>query len=389
MQDNPLQRSCAYAALFLLPFPALNFGTSFTFGDVFLVLAVLLNAGALFQLQSFQLPFLLALPFFLVSGLLDADGGVISMVQTVYIWGFVLPFGWCAFAGIPLSRMAAVLLSSAVISSMIATGQGVGWIPALANQRLIEFNVGFSRGAGLSLKCNSLVMILTPCFLLVCYLRSFPARLLVIAALVPGMLAAVSKSVLLAIPGLAWFVWREPRRRWILATLAGVMIPWTSFNGRTTEVLHNFSELIDRRVRRIDGSLDNRAELAEIAWERAGECMLYGFGATGSAERVARATNNTVHIYYLGVVLIAGWPGALLTFWGMALVVRGLWRSGERNLAMYVVMHLLACSVMTVLLVSFQSLPLMVAGAALAGRVHLTEPAVARQLGGPRLRPTS
>ena len=47
-----LQAACATIALFLLPFPALNFGVSFTLADVFLVTAVLLNATQLVRLQA-------------------------------------------------------------------------------------------------------------------------------------------------------------------------------------------------------------------------------------------------------------------------------------------------------------------------------------------------
>ena len=78
-----LQVACATIALFLLPFPALNFGISFTVADVFLVTAVLLNATQLVRLQAFQIPFLLALPLFVVSTLLDPDGGLIELVQVV------------------------------------------------------------------------------------------------------------------------------------------------------------------------------------------------------------------------------------------------------------------------------------------------------------------
>ena len=75
-----LQVACAATALFLLPFPALNFGVSFTFADVFLVTAVLLNATQLVRLQAFQVPFLMALPLFVISTLLDPDGGLIELV---------------------------------------------------------------------------------------------------------------------------------------------------------------------------------------------------------------------------------------------------------------------------------------------------------------------
>ena len=46
---SSLQRVFATVALFLLPFPALNFGVSFTFADVFLV-----TGAIMLGLKSFQ-----------------------------------------------------------------------------------------------------------------------------------------------------------------------------------------------------------------------------------------------------------------------------------------------------------------------------------------------
>jgi hypothetical protein len=54
MDGNRLQRFFAYGALFLLPFPSLNFGVSLTCGDVFLVLAMLLNAGEVTRIHPFK-----------------------------------------------------------------------------------------------------------------------------------------------------------------------------------------------------------------------------------------------------------------------------------------------------------------------------------------------
>ena len=68
----------------------------------------------------------------------------------------------------------------------------------------------------------------------------------------------------------------------------------------------------------------------------------------------------------LGVILAGGLPAGMLTFLGMGMIVVGLWRGGGRHVAVYVVVHLLALSVMTALLVSFQALPFLVGGAVLA-----------------------
>ncbi|MFP6703126.1 MAG: hypothetical protein VB861_15370, partial [Planctomycetaceae bacterium] len=66
------------------------------------------------------------------------------------------------------------------------------------------------------------------------------------------------------------------------------------------------------------------------------------------------------------VVLSGGIPAAFLAFMGMGLIVGGLWKHGQRHVCLYVVSHLLALSVMTALLVSFQVLPFVVGGAILA-----------------------
>jgi len=363
-----LQSACATIALFLLPFPALNFGVSFTFADVFLVAAVLLNATQLVRLQAFQVPFLMALPLFVISTMLDPAGGLTELVQVLYIWGFVVPFGWVAFVGLGIRRIVVVVLASAVVNALVAIGQGAGYLPELGNQHIIQFSGGFSRAAGLSLKCNSLVMGLTPCLMLIPLLLRVRTRLVVLLLLIPGLLAAVSKSVVFAMPGVLWYIWHEPRRRGVAAFLCVLGVAWLiqgeGIRG-AGDLWYHFSDLATKRLDRVENSFDERIELIRISLDHASETMLLGFGPAGTEDRISAMTNNTVHVYYLGVLLSGGVPAALLAFTGMGLIVGGLWKHGQRHVCLYVVSHLLALSVMTTLLVSFQVLPFLVGGAVL------------------------
>ncbi len=364
-----LQVACATIALFLLPFPALNFGISFTLADVFLVTAVLLNATQLVRLQAFQIPFLLALPLFVVSTLLDPDGGLIELVQVLYIWGFVVPFGWVAFVGLGIRRIVLIVLISAATNAVVAVGQGAGYLPELGNQHIIDFGGGFSRAAGLSLKCNSLVMSLTPCLMLIPFLLRLRTRLSMLLILIPGLLAAVSKSVVFALPGVLWYVWHEPRRRGVVAFLCVLGLAWMIQGEGVSgvgDMWYHFSDLATRRLDRIEDSIDERIELIRISLDHASDTLLVGYGPAGTHVRISAMTNNTVHVYYLGVVLSGGIPAAFLAFTGMGLIVGGLWKHGQRHVCLYVVSHLLALSVMTALLVSFQFLPFLVGGAILA-----------------------
>jgi hypothetical protein len=384
-----LQVACAATALFLLPFPALNFGVSFTFADVFLVTAVLLNATQLVRLQAFQVPFLMALPLFVISTLLDPDGGLIELVQVLYIWGFVVPFGWVAFTGLGIRRIVLIVLASAVTNAVVAVGQGAGYVPELGNQRIIDFGGGFSRAAGLSLKCNSLVMTLTPCVMLIPCLLRVRVRLAVLLLLIPGLLAAVSKSVVFAVPGVLWYIWHEPRRRGVAAFLCVLGLAWVIQGEGISgigDLWYHFSDLVTKRFERLEDSIDERLELIRISLDHASDTLLLGYGPAGTHVRMSAMTNNTVHVYYLGVVLSGGIPAALLAFTGMGLIVSGLWKHGQRHVCLYVVSHLLALSVMTALLVSFQVLPFVVGGAVLARLV--AESSASESEARPRIRST-
>ena len=370
---SALQLFCAQAAIFLLPLPALKYtSTTITLADLFLVPAILMNLGyALRQVYAFQIPLLLAFPFFLLSHLMDPDCELITVFQICYIWGLLVPFGWCAFVNIPLRRIAYLLLAANVLSSMIGVGQFVGFVPDLPTQKVIQFKGSLRRAAGLMLQCNSLSMALTPCFLLLPYLPRVWPRIATCLALLLGFMVTVSKSMILAIPGiLFYFLWREPEKRKFLfsATVAGLIGLGLLAQSNTGPA--QLWELVNEAMQhRLDGAKDSfgeRSKLVEIALDYSKDCLLLGFGTEGTMIRISENTGNTVHVFYLGLVVIAGYPAAALVITGLLLIVGMLWRQREYNIAIYLIAHLLAISVMTVLFLSFQCGPFMIAASVLA-----------------------
>ncbi|MBM83109.1 MAG: hypothetical protein CMJ78_21315 [Planctomycetaceae bacterium] len=369
-RGTALQRFCASMSLFLLPFPTLNFGVSFTFADAFLLVAMVLNLHELVRVQAFQVPFILAFPFFCMSAILDPDSNLESLAQVVYIWGLIVPFGWIAFTNIRPRRIAEILIASAVLNSVVASLQGAGIIGELGRQKLIAFDVGFNnafnRGPGLSLNCNSLVMLMTPVFLLLPYIRSARLRSLLFLVFLGGIGASMSKSTIMALPGILYWLWREKQKKEVFATLAVFMtvaVLVLSQSSRVNNMVHKISTTIERRATYVDTSISTRTELIEVAVDYAKDCLFLGYGTTGSYKLISQSTGHNVHVYYIGLTVIAGVPAMLLLTIGMMMQTFRLWRLGEVYFAMFLLAHMLACLLTTVLYLSFQSLPLMVAGA--------------------------
>ena len=137
---SQIQSFCAQAALFFLPLPAIKYTeTSLTLADLFLIPAILLNFGHAMKLHAFQIPFLLALPINLLSHMLDPDGTLIPVLQMVYLWGFLVPFGWCAFVNLSPQRIAYLLLIASGLSCLVAIGQFTGYMPTLPTQKIIDY----------------------------------------------------------------------------------------------------------------------------------------------------------------------------------------------------------------------------------------------------------
>ena len=370
---NTLQLFFAHAAIFLLPLPALKYtSTSITLADFFLVPAILMNLGyALRQIYAFQIPLLLAFPLFLFSHLLDPDCELITVFQICYIWGFLVPFGWCAFVNIPVRRIAYLLLASNVLSSLIAIGQFGGLIPDLPTQKVIQFKGSLKRAAGLMLQCNALAMSLTPCFLLLPYLPRVWPRIATCLMIIMGYASTVSKSAVLAIPGmLFYFLWREPeKRKFLLSALVVSLIGLGFLSQSSTDVWQLWELVKEAAQARWDGadnSFEERTNLVQIALEKSKECFLLGFGTEGTMILISESTGNTVHVFYLGLVVIAGYPAAALVTAGMLIIVGTLWAQRDYNVAIFLAAQMLALCVMTVLCVSFQYGVLMIAASVLA-----------------------
>ncbi len=370
-----IQSFCAQAALFLLPMPAIKHpAMSLTAADLFLIPAVLLNLGFTLRLQWFQVLLLLALPFNLLSHMLDPAGELISILQVIYIWGFLVPFGWCAFVTIPKERVALILLVASSLSSIVAIGQVAGMVPTLPTQKIIEYTrdggEGGRRAAGLVLQCNSLTMTLTPCFLLLPQIRRVTWRIAFLLLLLGGIASTVSKAIIFAVPGLLfYFLWREPEKLKVLRWLAVVTLIGLAVLSQGVHVGDFFNQMWDTIQYRADyseESIDDRTHLARLALGYAEECWLLGYGTQGTYERMGQDTmGQTVHVFYLGLFLVGGGITFACTIAAFGSMLVSLWRMRQLNDAIYLFAHLLAISATTMLYVNYQYTPFVIAAAAL------------------------
>lgn len=365
-----IQSFCAQAALFLLPLPAIKYTeTSLTLADLFLIPAILLNFSHAMKLHAFQIPFLLALPINLLSHMLDPDGSLIPILQVVYLWGFLIPFGWCAFVNLSPQRIAVLLLIASGLSCLVAMGQFAGVVPTLPTQRVIELKES-SRAAGLALQCNSLAMALTPCFLLLPWVRQAPLRILFLLLLLGGIASTVSKSAIMAVPGLLfYFFWREPEKgrvlRWLaVVSVLGVLV--LNRGASLAEMADRLNAMIEFRLSNADTSFDDRAYLARVAFEHSRDCLFTGYGTEGTyVLMTSRAgTGQTVHVFYLGLLLVEGWTALILTMLGFLVLFVSLWSLKKYNDAIMLGAHLLAICVTTLLYLSYQYYPFVIAAAA-------------------------
>ena len=390
---SQIQSFCAQAALFFLPLPAIKYTeTSLTLADLFLIPAILLNFGHAMKLHAFQIPFLLAVPINLLSHMLDPDGALIPVLQMVYLWGFLVPFGWCAFVNLSPQRIAYLLLISSGLSCLVAIGQFTGYVPTLPTQRIIDYKDS-SRAAGLALQCNSLTMALTPCFLLLPHVRQASLRILLLLLLLGGIASTVSKSAIMVVPGLLfYFFWREPEKsrvlRWLaVASVVGLLV----FNrgASVAELVDKLNVVVEVRLSNAESSFSDRTHLANVALDHSGECMFLGFGTEGTYTLMTSeaAMGQTVHVFYLGLVLIEGWTALSLTMIGFLTLLTSLWTLRKYNDAIFLGAHLLAISVTTVLYLSYQYYPFLIAAAAIVrARSELAAKRRPETTANPRLR---
>lgn len=391
METRRLQGAFACTAIVLLACPALRpMEYSVTFGDLFLLVAILLNADYALKIQPFQVPLLAATPFMILSQIMDPDATVIEIAQCVYVYGVVLPFGWVAFAGLRPKTLIAVLLGALVANALIAVGQNAGLIGAIGHGRIWATRDTY-RAAGISITCSSLCMTLTPVYPLLLYLNSYRQRIIVLVIITLGILATLAKSSIFAVPGLLYYLYREPNRAGV-TRLFGVMgilsvcaflwspsVRWLAF-----DVLASISH----RMSYLDVSLWERTSTLRHALSYVPECYVLGLGYAGTHFELTQHLGNTVHVFHIGLPLIGGLTCALLHYIGIFMLLRKTLELKHGPLAILMIGQMLAVCTMPVLMHSFQYIPYMLMGSvivstqvALAGRpVGQPGPVAARGL---------
>jgi len=356
----------ALMAVALLPWPTFRpIETSFTWGDVFLIPAILLNLDRALKIHAWQIPMLMALPFILVSQIQDPDGTLIEVGQVLYIYGLIVPFGWTAFAGLRPRLLCTVLLASACISSLAAVAQFAGWIDVVGRQSIWEVQ-GAMRAAGCSLSCSSLCMTLSPLFPLLLYVPDYRLRMGIMVILLLGLTATMAKSTIFILPGLLYFLWKEPNRRGVITMLSITgFLGFAVFavSGRLQETIEAWNTSITYRVDRVGNSFDERSSTLQFALSFLDDCYITGLGYKRTLLVLTQHLGNTVHVFHVGLILIGGVPTAAFHSLGIGLLMLRLYRLQQTPAAMLMLGQALAVCTMTVLMVSFQYLPYMVCGA--------------------------
>ena len=366
MQGLTVQKVLAFAAIMMMPWAALRpLETSFSFGDILLVAAVVLNIGQIKRLYGWQVLMLCSLPLILISLIMDPEGSIIEFVQSLYIFGFVLPFGWVAFIGIRPRHLVTALLLAQSLSALCAVGQILGFVDQIGRQS-IWMVYGATRSAGLGLSCSALCMSLSSMFPLLLYVKGHRLRLAIFVALILGMVATLAKSIVLAVPGIAWYLIREPKRRGVITMgcltvglLVSVVVAWSPLRNKVIDVSSSFLE----RVERVNNSVYERSSTIEYALSYIPRTYLFGMGYAGTSDELTAHLGNTVHVFHIGVILIGGIPAGLLHHCGaIALVLLAL-RTNHMPSAALMIAHFLAVCTTTVLMLSFQYVPYVICAA--------------------------
>ena len=366
MESRSLHATFAYSSIILLVCPALRpLEYSVTFGDLFLLMAILLNADHALKIQPFQIPLLAATPFMTLSQIMDPDATLVEIAQCVYIYGFVLPFGWVAFVGLKPRTLISVLLGALLVNSLVAIGQNAGYIGAIGRGRIWATRDTF-RGAGISITCSSLCMTLTPVFPLLLYLKSYRHRIIFLAIISLGMLATLAKSSIFAIPGLLYYLYREPNRTGVLRLIGGMALlaagaftwsssaRWLAFDVMTS---------VSHRLEYLDFSLWERMSTLRHAFSYISECYVLGLGYAGTHYELTQHLGNTVHVFHVGLPLIGGLVCAVLHYIGIFILIRKSRELKHGPLAVMMIGQMLAVCTMPVLMHSFQYIPYMLMGA--------------------------
>lgn len=365
-QPRRLQMFFALMAALFLPWPTFRpIETSFTWGDVFLIPAILLNLDRALRIRAWQIPMLLALPFILISQIQDPDGTLIEVGQVLYIYGLIVPFGWVAFADLRPRLLCTVLLASACFSSLTAVAQFAGWIDVVGRQSIWEVQ-GAMRAAGCSLSCSSLCMTLSPLFPLLLYIPDYRLRMGIMVILLLGLTATMAKSTIFILPGLLFFLWKEPNRRGVVTMLSITgFLSFAAFavSGKLQETIEAWNTSITYRVDRVGNSFDERSSTLQFALSFLDDCYITGLGYKRTLLVLTQHLGNTVHVFHVGLILIGGLIMAVLHSLGIGLLMLRLKRLDQMPATMMMLGQVLAVCTMTVLMLSFQYLPYMICGA--------------------------
>lgn len=364
MQTRRLQQVFAFAALLMLPWPALRpTAQSITFGDLLLLPAILLNIDHVGKIRGWQIPLLVSLPLILLSQVADPDGSIISVAQALYIFAVVLPFGWVAFVNFRPRTLIAGFLLSMSISAMVGGLQLGGFIGQVGNQSIWALSGGAIRSAGLSISCSGLCLSLSPAFALLLYVPDYRKRMVFLLLLTLGLMATLAKSAIFAGAGLTYYLIKEPNRRGVLvvgvilaAMCVGLFATSSRIRGATTRVY----ETVTYRVDKAGFSIYERTSTLRFSLRYLSRCSIIGMGTEGTTKELQQHFGNTVHVFHIGLVLIAGFPAAVLQWTGIGMLIVSSFRSGQRPAAVMLMCHMLALCTMTILMTSFQYVPFMI-----------------------------
>lgn len=384
MQTRRLQQLFAIAAILMLPWPALRpMEQSITWGDLLLIPAILLNLDQLGKLRGWQIPMLLSVPLLLISQVADPDGSIINIGQSLYLFAVVLPFGWVAFVGMRPRVLITWLMISMCISASVAGLQLAGVIGTVGQQSIWSLFGGATRSAGLNISCSGLCLAISPIFALLLYVPSHRKRMLFLLVLSVGLMATLAKSCIFALVGLTYYIAREPNRRGVMAVglvlimgTVGLFLSSSSLR-KTADMVYT---TLAYRVDKAGGSLYERTSTLRFALSYVPRCAIVGMGSEGTAKELRQHLGNTVHVFHLGVVLVAGLPAAMLHWAGIGLLINSTWRSGQHPAAMMLCCHMLALCTMTMLMTSFQYVPFMICAAILNHQLMQNEQHAARTL---------
>ena len=371
MASSSIQKRCAATALFLMPFSSLNFGISITIGDVFLVIAAVLNFRRLASLPGPQIWFLLTAPLFILSAATDIDSTWTSIAQVFYVFAFLLPFGWCAFADLTSRAMAKILVLSGICTALMAAGQFAGVVPALPTQQLVEYFDGrLVRVSGLGNAVNELTQFLAPLIAILPLVRPKGLRTPALLVILAGVAAAMSKQAVFGVLGLAWYLAKAGWRQWLVGAFVvlGCVIGFALFLPETTDrVVGQFAETAEYRKSYSDDALSERFDLVGAAVRSLPDCMFLGFGPRGSYEEMWRNGQPFyVHVYLIGLAMLGGVPAALLMCVGWLNLLWRLRQKADGEWSIFLVVALLGLQCHPAVLMSWQTLPILIAGALVA-----------------------